>query len=271
MLFDERSQAARTTGRVDISDLTSDPIVEWQHQNYFVLVFAMAYVLPTVVCGLCFNDFRGGFVVAGCLGTGVLHQVTFCVNSLAHWAGTRPFQTTKSPRDNAFTALLTFGEGFHNFHHEFPIDYRNGVRWYNFDPTKWVIWTCSQIGLASNLRRFPLNEIEKGRWQRRREKLEKECEMKSWKIPLAELPVMEWEEYRQHARTGRNLVVIMGVVYNVSKFATEHPGGSALITGAIGEDATEIFGGGVHDHSPEALNLLSTMRIARVNDKANSK
>ena len=50
-------------------------------------------------------------------------------------------------------AILTFGEGYHNYHHEFQHDYRNGVKPWQFDSTKWIIWTLNKLGLASNLRR----------------------------------------------------------------------------------------------------------------------
>ena len=50
------------------------------------------------------------------------------------------------------TALVTIGEGYHNFHHQFPMDYRNAIKWYQYDPTKWFIWACQQIGLASHLK-----------------------------------------------------------------------------------------------------------------------
>jgi stearoyl-CoA desaturase (delta-9 desaturase) len=46
------------------------------------------------------------------------------VNSLAHWIGEQPFDDRRSPRDHVLTALVTMGEGYHNFHHEFPSDYR---------------------------------------------------------------------------------------------------------------------------------------------------
>ena len=49
-------------------------------------------------------------------------------------------------------ALCTFGEGYHNFHHTFANDYRNGIRWYHWDPTKWVIKMSAILGLAHNLR-----------------------------------------------------------------------------------------------------------------------
>lgn len=253
---------ATATGRVDISDLKSDPIVEWQRRYYWQLLLLMAYVFPTVVCGLCWGDFLGGFVLAGCLGTSGVQQSTFCINSLAHWMGSQPYQTTKSPRDNFLTAVLTLGEGYHNFHHEFPIDYRNGYRWYHFDPTKWVIWLCSQLGFASDLRKFPNNEIEKGRVQRKQESLSKECEKLDWGLPLGELPSMQWEEFQQQARTGCNLIVINGFVYDVSEFVTIHPGGASMLTGAIGKDATKMFEGDVYGHSNAARNLLDTMRLA---------
>ena len=56
--------------------------------------------------------------------------------------------------NNAVVSLLTFGEGYHNYHHTFAGDYRNGVRWYQFDPSKWLIWSMSKVGLASGLRRI---------------------------------------------------------------------------------------------------------------------
>jgi cytochrome b involved in lipid metabolism len=56
-------------------------------------------------------------------------------------------------------SLVTFGEGYHNYHHEFPYDYRNGVKPWQFDPTKWIIWTLSKIGLAKKLRRVPAGTI----------------------------------------------------------------------------------------------------------------
>ncbi|KAJ5157406.1 Acyl-CoA desaturase [Penicillium canariense] len=268
ILFEE-GHGVQTTGRVDISDLKSDPIVQWQSRNHLFLALLVGYVAPTVICGLCFEDFLGGFVFAGCLGTALQQQVAFCVNSVAHWAGTQPYGAGKTPRDHVLTGILTLGEGYHNFHHEFPIDYRNGVRWHDFDPTKWVIWICYQIGLVTNLRRFPQNEIEKGRLQQRRAKLDKEYETVDWGVPLAELPVMKWEEYKQQARTGCNLIVIGAAVHDVSAFVTEHPGGPAMITGAIGKDATEMFGGGMYRHSNAASNLLHRMRIARIEKKVN--
>ncbi len=56
-------------------------------------------------------------------------------------------------------AIFTFGEGYHNYHHEFQHDYRNGVKPWNFDPTKWIIWTLSKVGFTRNLRRVAQDKI----------------------------------------------------------------------------------------------------------------
>ena len=56
-------------------------------------------------------------------------------------------------------AVFTFGEGYHNYHHEFQYDYRNGVKWWQWDPTKWTIWTLEKLGMVDNLRRVPEEKI----------------------------------------------------------------------------------------------------------------
>jgi stearoyl-CoA desaturase (delta-9 desaturase) len=75
----------------------------------------------------------------------VLQHCTFCINSLCHYLGTRPYSSRCSARDS--------GEGYHNYHHEFQHDYRNGVKPWQWDPTKWLIWTLSKVGLTRKLRR----------------------------------------------------------------------------------------------------------------------
>jgi cytochrome b involved in lipid metabolism len=48
-------------------------------------------------------------------------------------------------------SLITLGEGYHNYHHIFPRDCRNGPQWYNVDPSKWLIYVRSKLGLAEGL------------------------------------------------------------------------------------------------------------------------
>lgn len=149
-----------------------------------------------------------------------------------------------------------------SFHHEFPSDFRNAIEWWQYDPTKWFIWTMKQLGLASNLKTFPQNEIEKGRLQQIQKKLDQKRATLDWGIPLENLPVISWDDFVYEAKeNGKALVAVAGVIHDVAKFIADHPGGKALISSAIGKDATAVFNGGVYNHSNAAHNLLSTMRV----------
>ncbi|KAF8534314.1 hypothetical protein BDD12DRAFT_918992 [Trichophaea hybrida] len=257
-------QNPKRIGRTDISDLNEDAVVVWQHKYYLWVVAFMGLVFPAMVAGLGWGDWKGGFIYAGILRIFFVQQATFCVNSLAHWLGDQPFDDRNSPRDHVITALVTLGEGYHNFHHEFPSDYRNAIEWHQYDPTKWTIWMWKQLGLAYDLKQFRSNEIEKGRIQQLQKKIDRKRATLDWGIPLEQLPVMEFEEFQEECRNGRALTLIAGVVHDVTDFIKDHPGGKAMINSGIGKDATAIFNGGVYDHSNAAHNLLSNFRVAVV-------
>jgi stearoyl-CoA desaturase (delta-9 desaturase) len=145
------------SGEVDFSnvrDLQRDPIVAFQHKYYIPITLAMNVGLPLAL-GAIFNDLWGMFLLAGVLRLVINHHVTFFINSLAHIWGTQPYTDENTARDNHVLALITYGEGYHNFHHIFANDYRNGVKWWQIDPTKWLIAMLSWVGLASNLKRVP--------------------------------------------------------------------------------------------------------------------
>jgi len=244
----------------DISDLTNDPIVAWQDYYYSPIAMVIAYILPCCIGGL-WGDYWGGLIYAGVLRTFLVQQSTFCVNSVAHWLGDHTFDDRNSPRDHAITALMTFGEGYHNFHHEFPSDYRNAIAWHQYDPTKWMIWLWKEMGLAHNLKTFRQNEIEKGRLQQEQKKLnQRQTVLHS---PLEHLPVMEWDDYQNEVTKGRPLLVIAGVIHDVENFVDDHPGGRALINSGIGKDATTMFHGGIYNrnvahHKPDEHLLTRT-------------
>lgn len=144
-------------GRDDFSnvpDLERDPIVAWQHRHYVPIAIGMN-LLPPLLLGLATGDYLAHLLLAGFLRIVVTHHTTFFINSLAHFWGRQPYTEDNSARDNGFIALLTYGEGYHNFHHLFQTDYRNGVRWWQFDPTKWLIRATSWVGLSRDLVRVP--------------------------------------------------------------------------------------------------------------------
>ena len=134
------------------SRLRQDPLVLWQHRYYALLVLSGLF-LPFVV-GYLYNGWVSGlgcFLLAGVGRTFFVLNSTFCINSICHLWGRQPHTRADSSRDSWVVSLLTFGEGYHNYHHAHQRDYRNGPRWYNFDPSKWVIFGLSKIGAAWNL------------------------------------------------------------------------------------------------------------------------
>jgi len=142
----------------NVPDLQSDWMVVAQDRFYLPIAIAMGFGLPLAIGAALGNPW--GFLLWGGLIRVVLgHHTTFLVNSLAHTLGRRPYEPAFSARDSFVTAVLTFGEGYHNFHHRFASDYRNGVRRFHWDPTKWLIRGLEGIGLASNLRRVPRERI----------------------------------------------------------------------------------------------------------------
>lgn len=145
-----------------VPDLKKDPLVMFQHRHYVALAFVGGAILPFCI-GLLWGDPWGALLVAGLLRLMVQWHSTFAVNSVAHCIGRQTYCKISSARDSFFTALLTFGEGYHSYHHKFMTDYRNGVRWYHFDPTKWWVWSLSKVGLARNLRRVARDVIERAR------------------------------------------------------------------------------------------------------------
>lgn len=168
-------------------DLQRDPVVMWQHRHYVALTVCMNLVLPLLL-GVWLGDVIGTLLLVGLLRLVVNHHVTFFINSLAHFWGSRPYTESNSARDNGFLAFLTYGEGYHNFHHIFQADYRNGVRWWQWDPTKWMISACAQLGLAHNLNRIPDFRIQRAlldtEFDRARAKLEKARDSESLRAML---------------------------------------------------------------------------------------
>ncbi len=144
----------------NIPDLRRDRILAFQQRYYLPLVLLTNIGLP-LAAGALLGDLWGVFLLAGVLRLVLSHHFTFFINSLAHMWGTRPYTEQNTARDNPVLAVLTFGEGYHNFHHIFAHDYRNGVRWWQWDPTKWLIAGLRPVGLTRKLKRTPAFQIHR--------------------------------------------------------------------------------------------------------------
>jgi len=128
--------------------LEDDALIAWQHRYYIPIAVTMSFVVPYLLAGM------GGLLLAGVVRLVLGHHVTWFINSWAHTGGRRPYNPEVSAADNWFLSLFTFGEGYHNYHHTFPSDYRNGIATFAWDPSKWLIWTFSLVGVTYDLKRI---------------------------------------------------------------------------------------------------------------------
>jgi stearoyl-CoA desaturase (delta-9 desaturase) len=137
---------------ITMKKLGGNKILIWQLKNYWKLVFFMQAIPPFILGYLITGTVLGGYAGFLFIGLGRCFQqhITFCVNSICHFWGTQKY-TNGSARDVWWLGLLLLGENWHNFHHAFPTDYRNGVKWYQFDVHKWIIYLMSKVGLAWDL------------------------------------------------------------------------------------------------------------------------
>lgn len=128
---------------------------------YVSIAVGVGFVLPSLLgyWHAGWTGALGGLLLAGVARVTAVQHMTFFINSLCHTIGTQPYSDKCSARDSWIMALFTFGEGYHNFHHEFQHDYRNAVKWWQWDPTKWTIWTLAQLGLVRDLRSVPEEKI----------------------------------------------------------------------------------------------------------------
>ncbi|EGG19470.1 delta 9 fatty acid desaturase [Cavenderia fasciculata] len=250
-------------GRSNIEDLNADKWVMWQHRNYLPIAFFFGFVFPTLVAGLGWDDWMGGYFYAGVLRLVTVHHSTFFVNSLAHFIGDTPYDDNHSPKDSIITAILTFGEGYHNFHHEFPTDYRNAYSTFGYDPSKWAIKLMELLGLVYDLNTFSKNEIQKGMIQMRQKNVEQLKQVIHWGTAIESLPEMTEEDFDAQCKQGKKYIIIDSIVLDVETFIDEHPGGVSYIKMGLGKDATKMFRGEVYGHSNAANNLISQFRIAR--------
>lgn len=197
----------------NVKDLQEDPIVQWQYRNYLSLVLLTNIGLPALL-GFLHGDVIAMLLLAGLLRLVLSQHVTYLINSLAHMWGKQPYSENSSARDNSLLALITYGEGYHNYHHTFQWDYRNGVKWWHYDPTKWMIRLCSFIGLADDLKRCSPLQIERAKLELQYRSASEKCEnlniSETWRLRLEQeyeqlLSLLQsWSDHQQAWADAKN-------------------------------------------------------------------
>lgn len=136
----------------NVKDLLKDKLVMHQHRHYVAWGVTAGILLPLLL-GVLSGHALGALIFSVCVRLTLVYHATFCINSVCHVFGKATYDINATARDHWLVAFLTNGEGYHNFHHRFPLDYRNGVRWYHWDPSKWMIALLAKLGLAWDLKK----------------------------------------------------------------------------------------------------------------------
>lgn len=146
---------------IDMSDLEKDPVVVWQRRLYIVLMPFFCFFLPTWIPCYFWNE-RAMYAWYATLFRYTLSlNLTWLVNSAAHIWGTKPYDKAISPTDSAQVGIAAFGEGWHNYHHVFPWDYKAAeLGNYNMNLTTAVIDGFAKIGWAYDLKTVPIEMIK---------------------------------------------------------------------------------------------------------------
>ncbi|KAF7303190.1 Stearoyl-CoA desaturase [Mycena kentingensis (nom. inval.)] len=251
---------------VDREDLDSDPVVRFQHNHYVLLAVFFGFVIPTIL-GALWGDVSGAYVWGGLVSRLFIWHSTFLVNSLAHWDGLQPYSDEDTSRGNLILALLTGGEGSHNFH-SFPHDWRSGPHLTNWDPSKWIIALLHRFGLVYGLRSVRDEDLKEALdYMRHKEKHGVPPEEdtlwtgETWNLDKAHEYIL--------AKPGSCVVVIDDYFVDVTAYLGEHPGGAMILRKYSVRPKQELvvaswaFDGGLNNHSRSARRRMKEYRVAK--------
>ena len=135
-----------------VKDLQKKSAIKFQNKYYYHIGIIVGFVIPLAI-GFIYGRPLGALLWAGFLRLAIVHHATFFINSLCHYVGRRTYDFKSTARDSWIVSWFTFGEGYHNYHHKFQWDYRNGVKWFAYDPSKWIINSLSYFGVTYDLKK----------------------------------------------------------------------------------------------------------------------
>jgi stearoyl-CoA desaturase (delta-9 desaturase) len=142
----------------NVRDLQQNKMILHQHQHYIWWAVGAGILLP-LITGILWSNWLSALLIAVFGRITFVHHGTFFINSVCHYFGKAAYDPNCTAKDHWLVAFLTNGEGYHSFHHRFPSDYRNGHKWYHWDPSKWLIALMSKIGLTRDLKQVSKFQI----------------------------------------------------------------------------------------------------------------
>ncbi|XP_076239714.1 acyl-CoA Delta-9 desaturase-like [Calliopsis andreniformis] len=147
---------------IDMTDLLQDPVVMWQKKYYPILMPLVCFIIPTWIPMYFWNESLLCAWFATVFRYVYYLHVTWLVNSVAHTWGMKPYDKTIGPTENRFVSLFAIGEGWHNYHHVFPYDYKTAeLGNYRLNLTTAFLDFCARLGLAYDLKVVPEDVVRK--------------------------------------------------------------------------------------------------------------
>ena len=146
-LYDHSQRALKTRYA---PDLMKDPLIRFVDRTFVIWVLAglaVPFGLGWAIGGSLHTALTG-LLWGGLVRMFVLHHVTYSINSLCHFFGSRDFDTDDESRNLAWLAPMSFGESWHNNHHAYPTSAHHGHGVWQVDPGAGLIWTLEKLGLA---------------------------------------------------------------------------------------------------------------------------
>jgi stearoyl-CoA desaturase (Delta-9 desaturase) len=207
-------------------EMKNDKLILWQDKYYIPLAILVGFGLP-VLYGFYMGSPIGALALAGFLRIVFVHHCTFFINSLCHIVGQQTYTDTNTAKDSPIMAIFSYGEGYHNFHHFFQTDYRNGVKFYHFDPTKWLIQSLHQLGLTYDLIRTSDEMILKS---------ELNMQEKRAKYIIAKDSL----QYRQIEMAKEVLDICLAKIMELKKQLKKHGANASVIKSKIKELQNEL-------------------------------
>ncbi|KAF5282993.1 hypothetical protein FQA39_LY04864 [Lamprigera yunnana] len=154
LMMKKHPEVLRRGKEIDMSDILADPVVQFHLRHFTTLKLLFAFILPTAIPPMLWNESWFWSFIGICFIRYTLSlNFTWSVNSFAHIFGNKPYDKNIMPAENLGVAIVALGEGWHNYHHTFPWDYKTAELWkYNVNLTALWIDIFAKIGWAYDLK-----------------------------------------------------------------------------------------------------------------------
>uniref|UniRef100_A0A6A7G5A3 Delta(9)-fatty-acid desaturase fat-7-like n=2 Tax=Hirondellea gigas TaxID=1518452 RepID=A0A6A7G5A3_9CRUS len=148
---------------VDCSDLLGDPVVKFQHDYYYYVALPICFVIPTLLPMYFWNEtFIVAFTLCTCARLAITFHSTWCINSVAHLYGYKPYDKSLYAFENKILGPFALGEGWHNYHHAFPRDYRaSEIDGWGQNVTTKIIEFLNRFNLTTDLKTVSDEHIDR--------------------------------------------------------------------------------------------------------------